>query len=57
MQAAPTIFADNGLRLFDYVKRAGLDRPDRFTVMQAEYRRNGASPSNLRYGYVSSPAA
>jgi hypothetical protein len=50
------IFADNGLRVFGYTKRADLDQPDRFTRMKAEYRRNGPSPSNLRYGYVRSPA-
>ena len=46
------IFADNGLRVFGYAKRADLARPDRFTIMKAEYDKNGPSPSNLRYGYV-----
>jgi predicted TIM-barrel fold metal-dependent hydrolase len=50
------IFADNGLRLFGYKKEAELMRPDRFTLMKAEYERNGASPSNLRYGYMRRPA-
>jgi uncharacterized protein len=50
------IFADNGLRVFGYKKQALLDRPDRFTIMKAEYEKNGASPSNLRYGYVRSPS-
>jgi predicted TIM-barrel fold metal-dependent hydrolase len=49
------IFADNGFRLFGYVRRAALE-PDRFTRMKAEYRKAGPSPSNLRYGYVRSPA-
>jgi predicted TIM-barrel fold metal-dependent hydrolase len=50
------IFGGNGLRVFGYPKRAELEWPDRFTRMKAEYRRNGPSPSNLRYGYVRSPA-
>jgi predicted TIM-barrel fold metal-dependent hydrolase len=49
------IFADNGFRLFGYVRRAELES-DRFTRMKAEYRKAGPSPSNLRYGYVRSPA-
>ena len=50
------IFADNGLRVFGYTRRAELGRPDHFTRMKADYRRNGPSPGNLRYGYVRSPA-
>jgi hypothetical protein len=38
--------------VFGYAKRADLARPDRFTIMKAEYDKNGPSPSNLRYGYV-----
>jgi hypothetical protein len=33
------------------VKRAGL-ATDRFAAIKAEYLRQGAEPSNLRYGYV-----
>lgn len=50
------IFADNGLRVFAYSRKAELARPDRFTIMKANYERNGPSPSNLRYGYVRSPS-
>ena len=50
------IFGDNGLRVFGYTKRAELGHPDRFTRMKAEYVQEGPSPSNLRYGYVHSPA-
>lgn len=50
------IFADNGLRVFAYSRKAELARPDRFTIMKANYERNGPSRSNLRYGYVRSPS-
>jgi predicted TIM-barrel fold metal-dependent hydrolase len=46
------IFADNGLRVFGYAKRAERARPDRFSRMKAEYLKAGPSPGNLRYGYV-----
>jgi predicted TIM-barrel fold metal-dependent hydrolase len=49
------IFADTGLRLFGYERKADLRKPDRFADMKAQYERAGASRSNLRYGYVHRP--
>jgi hypothetical protein len=46
------IFAQNGFRLFNYERHAELSKPDRFATLKAEYLRNGADPSNLRYGYI-----
>lgn len=46
------IFGGNSAKMYKYdVKKAGLDG-DRFAALKAEYLRNGADPSNLRYGYV-----
>ena len=49
------IFADTGLRLFGYARKADLAKPDRFAEMKAEYERAGASRSNRRYGYIHQP--
>jgi hypothetical protein len=46
------IFASNGFRLFGYDRHAELATPDRFAAIKQDYLRNGADPSNLRYGYV-----
>ncbi len=46
------IFAENGFRLFGYKKATELASPDRFAEMKAQYERDGAQRSNLRYGYV-----
>ena len=46
------IFADTGLKLFGYERKAELTKPDRFTLMKAQYERLGPSRSNLRYGYI-----
>jgi hypothetical protein len=46
------IFASNGFRIFGYDRHAELATPDRFATIKDDYLRNGASPSNLRYGYV-----
>jgi len=46
------IFGTNSAKMYRYdVKKAGLEG-DRFAALKAEYLRNGADPSNLRYGYV-----
>ena len=49
------IFADTGLRLFGYPRRAGLAKPDRFAEMKTRYESAGPQRSNLRYGYVHTP--
>jgi predicted TIM-barrel fold metal-dependent hydrolase len=49
------IFAGNGFRIFGYKKQAELARADRFAEMKAQYERDGAARSNLRYGYVHKP--
>jgi len=46
------IFAQNGFRLFGYDRHAELAKPDRFAAIKANYLRDGADPSNLRYGYI-----
>lgn len=46
------ILAGNGFRVFGYDAKADLDRGDRLALIKAEYLRDGADPSNLRYGYV-----
>ena len=46
------IFAANGFRLFGYDRHAELTKPDRFATIKQDYLRNGADPSNLRYGYI-----
>ena len=46
------IFGQNSAKMYRYdAKRAGLNG-DRFASIKADYLRNGATPSNLRYGYV-----
>jgi predicted TIM-barrel fold metal-dependent hydrolase len=50
------IFSGNSARLYGLEQHAELVRHDRFTVMKAEYLRNGPGRSNLRYGYVAKPA-
>jgi uncharacterized protein len=49
------IFSGNAARLYGYQKHADL-ATDRFAVIKAEYERQGAARSNLRYGYVRRPA-
>jgi predicted TIM-barrel fold metal-dependent hydrolase len=49
------ILGENGRRLFAPKRKAGLESPDRFTLMKAEYDRQGGARSNLRYGYVHKP--
>jgi predicted TIM-barrel fold metal-dependent hydrolase len=46
------IFSTNGFKVFNYDERAELDKSDRFAAIKADYLANGASPSNLRYGYI-----
>lgn len=46
------ILAENGLRIFGYDRHAELSKPDRFAAVKDAYLREGANPSNLRYGYV-----
>jgi uncharacterized protein len=46
------IFAGNGFKIFGYDRHAELATPDRFAAIKEDYFRNGANPSNLRYGYV-----
>jgi uncharacterized protein len=46
------IFGDNSKKMYNYdPKKAGIEN-DRFVTIKEAYLRNGASPSNLRYGYV-----
>ncbi len=46
------IFGETSAKMYRYdVKKAGLET-DRFAAAKAAYRRDGAEPSNLRYGYV-----
>ncbi len=49
------IFSGNNMRLYGLKERPDLG--DRFAAMKDEYLRAGAARSNLRYGYVRSPAA
>jgi uncharacterized protein len=51
------IFGGNNARLYDIdPKKAELEfKDDRLTRLKAEYAKNGAEPSNLRYGYVAEP--
>ncbi len=52
------IFGNNNARLYNIEpKRASLElKGDRFAVQKAEYEKNGAARSNMRYGYVVKPA-
>jgi len=46
------IFAENSKKMYNYdPKKAGIE-DDRFVKIKKAYLENGASPSNLRYGYV-----
>ena len=46
------IFGGNSAKMYRYdAKKAGLEG-DRFAAAKAAYLRDGAQPSNLRYGYV-----
>jgi predicted TIM-barrel fold metal-dependent hydrolase len=46
------IFGETSARLYGIEPATYAGLPDRLAMAQAEYQRNGASPSNLRYGYV-----
>ncbi len=46
------IFAENRFRTPCYEHHAELPVPDRFAAFKEQYLREGANPSNLRYGYV-----
>jgi predicted TIM-barrel fold metal-dependent hydrolase len=52
------IFGGNNARLYNIeVKRASLElKQDKFASLKAEYEKNGAERSNMRYGYVVRPA-
>jgi predicted TIM-barrel fold metal-dependent hydrolase len=52
------IFGNNNARLYNIEpKRASLElKGDRFAAKKAEYEKNGAERSNMRYGYVVKPA-
>jgi predicted TIM-barrel fold metal-dependent hydrolase len=50
------ILGENGLRLFGHTRKAEADKPDRFTVLKAEYERHGPARSNRRYGFVHAPS-
>jgi uncharacterized protein len=52
------IFGNNNARLYNIEpKRASLElKGDRFAAQRAEYEKNGAARSNMRYGYVVKPA-
>ena len=50
------IFSQNTTRLYDLGQRAELAKPDRFTLLKADYVKNGLGRSNLRYGYVRNSA-
>jgi len=45
------IFGETNARLYKYEKRTAL-ATDRLAVMKKAYEEEGASRSNLRYGYV-----
>jgi hypothetical protein len=48
------IFGGNNARLYGIQPiKAGMDLSrDRFSIMKADYEKNGPEPSNRRYGYV-----
>jgi uncharacterized protein len=50
------VFSGNSARLYGLERHAGLYRQDRFAALKADYERNGPGRSNLRYGYVATPA-
>ena len=51
------VFGGNNARLYNIEpKKAMLDiKGDRVTALKAEYEKNGAEPSHMRYGYVTGP--
>jgi predicted TIM-barrel fold metal-dependent hydrolase len=49
------IFGLNSARLYGYQPHAERSTPDHLDLVKAEYERNGAEPSNLRYGLISKP--
>ena len=50
------IFGENNARLYNLQpERRGDVLKDRFAALKADYERNGAGRSNLRYGYVNQP--
>ena len=46
------IFGENTARLYDYQRHTERAVPDRLDHIRAEYERQGAEPTNLRYGYI-----
>jgi hypothetical protein len=50
------VFSRNTARLYGIEQHSELVNQDRFAALKAEYQRNGPGRSNLRYGYVSTPA-
>ena len=46
------IFGETSARLYGIKPAAYAGLSDRLTMAKAQYRRRGASPSNLRYGYI-----
>jgi len=46
------IFSRNSARLYNLDQHAELGKPDRFTLLKADYVKNGPGRSNLRYGWV-----
>jgi predicted TIM-barrel fold metal-dependent hydrolase len=54
-----TMFGGNNARLYNIEpKKAELEfKDDKLSRIKADYAKNGAEPSNLRYGYVAEPVA
>jgi hypothetical protein len=46
------IFGETSARLYGIEPATYAGLADRLAMTKAEYQRNGASPSNLRYGYI-----
>ena len=46
------IFGENSARMYRYDVRKAAWRDDAFAALKERYLRDGAEPSNLRYGYV-----
>jgi uncharacterized protein len=46
------IFSRNSARLYNLDQHADLGKPDRFTLLKADYVKSGPGRSNLRYGWV-----
>ncbi|MFM8679359.1 MAG: amidohydrolase family protein, partial [Alphaproteobacteria bacterium] len=46
------IFGENSARMYRYDVRKAAWRDDAFAALRERYLRDGAEPSNLRYGYV-----